>query len=82
MREHGRPEERRIHAHGQGYDLVERPLIRWDETMRIQAGMNFACHPSYLIDGFQSWICDNWLVGPDGPGERLHRFPQKIVERI
>lgn len=81
MREHGRPEERRIHAHGQGYDLVERPLIRFDETMTVQAGMNFACHPNYPIDGFTSWICDNWLVGPDGPGERLHRFPQEIMER-
>jgi Xaa-Pro aminopeptidase len=81
MREHGRPEEQRVHAHGQGYDLVERPLIRHDETMMIRAGMNFACHPTYMIDGFQSWICDNWLIGPDGPGERLHRFPQKIVER-
>ena len=81
MREQGRPEERRIHAHGQGYDLVERPLIRFDETMTIESGMNFACHPSYVIDGFQAWICDNWLVGPDGPGPRLHRFPQEIVER-
>jgi Xaa-Pro aminopeptidase len=82
MREHGRPEEQRIHAHGQGYDLVERPLVRSDETMTIRAGMNFACHPTYMIDGFQSWICDNWLIGPDGPGERLHRFPQTIVERV
>jgi Xaa-Pro aminopeptidase len=81
MRENGRPEEQRIHAHGQGYDLVERPLIRFDETMTVQAGMNFACHPNYAIDGFTSWICDNWLVGADGPGERLHRFPQEIVER-
>jgi Xaa-Pro aminopeptidase len=81
MRENGRPEEHRIHAHGQGYDLLERPLIRFDETMTVQAGMNFACHPNYVIDGFTSWICDNWLVGPDGPGERLHRFPQEIVER-
>lgn len=81
MREHDRPEERRIHAHGQGYDLVERPLIRFDETMTVRAGMNFTCHPNYVVDGFTSWICDNWIVGPDGPGERLHRFPQEVVER-
>lgn len=80
MREHGRPEEQRIYAHGQGYDLVERPLIRADETMQVQAGMNFACHPAYVIDGFFVWACDNWLIGPDGPGERLHRFPQEIIE--
>jgi Xaa-Pro aminopeptidase len=80
MREHDRPEEQRIHAHGQGYDLVERPLIRFDETMSVQVGMNFACHPMYAVDGFAIWICDNWLIGSDGPGERLHRFPQEIVE--
>jgi len=30
--------ERRIYAHGQGYDLVERPLIRYDEPMKIRSG--------------------------------------------
>ena len=29
----GLPPELRLYAHGQGYDLVERPLIRADETM-------------------------------------------------
>ena len=28
MRKNGRPEEARLYCHGQGYDLVERPLIR------------------------------------------------------
>ncbi|WP_123026514.1 M24 family metallopeptidase [Mycolicibacterium stellerae] len=79
MREHGRPEEDRLHSHNQGYDLVERPLIRHDETMPIAAGMNFAAHPCYIHDEYLSWICDNWLIGPDGPGERLHRFPQEIT---
>jgi hypothetical protein len=40
MRAHGRELEQRLHAHGQGYDYVERPLIRDDETMRLEAGMN------------------------------------------
>jgi len=77
----GRPAERRIHAHGQGYDLVERPLIRWDETMRVMTAMNFAVHPGWIVDGFFAFVCDNWIVGLDGPGERLHRFPQEIVRR-
>jgi Xaa-Pro aminopeptidase len=80
LREQGRPPERRLHAHGQGYDLVERPLIRSDETMTVQAGMNFACHPAYVADGFFAWVCDNWMIDADGPGERLHAFPQEIVE--
>ncbi|MGB6507790.1 MAG: M24 family metallopeptidase, partial [Xanthobacteraceae bacterium] len=36
MRKNGRPEEKRLHCHGQGYDLVERPLIRNDEPMQIE----------------------------------------------
>lgn len=80
MESTGRPPERRVHCHGQGYDLVERPFIRFDETMAIAEGMNFACHPKYVHEGLFSWICDNWLIERDGPGERLHSYPQGIVE--
>jgi hypothetical protein len=27
-----------------------------------------------------SWVCDNYLIGANGPGERLHRFPEEITE--
>ncbi len=81
MRAHGRPPERRVHCHGQGYDLVERPFIRFDETMEIRQGMNFACHPKYVHNGMFSWVCDNYLIGPDGPGPRLHSLPQQLFER-
>ncbi len=80
MRKNGRPEERRLHCHGQGYDLVERPLIRSDEPMHIQKDMNIVVHPTYIRGHVLSWICDNYLIGPDGPGERLHRFPEEITE--
>src|SRR4029453_6110325 len=30
----------RLYCHGQGYDLVERPLVRCDETMLIEEHMN------------------------------------------
>src|SRR5262249_12438161 len=36
------PPELRLYCHGQGYDLVERPLVRSDETMTLAAGMNLA----------------------------------------
>lgn len=81
MRANGRPAERRVHCHGQGYDLVERPFIRSDETFAIEADVNIACHPKYVYKGMFSWICDNYLIGPEGPGSRLHSFPQEIVER-
>jgi Xaa-Pro aminopeptidase len=80
MRKNGRPEEKRLHCHGQGYDLVERPLIRSDEPMQIEKDMNIVVHPTYMRGGMLSWFCDNWLIGPNGPGERLHHFPEVLTE--
>jgi len=80
MKKHEHPEEKRLHAHGQGYDMVERPLIRHDETMTIQKHMNVVCHPAYVTEHTYSWCCDNFLVGETGVVEKLHKFPQKIVE--
>ncbi|HXF55886.1 MAG TPA: M24 family metallopeptidase [Hyphomicrobiaceae bacterium] len=81
MRRNGRPEEKRLFAHNQGCDMVERPLIRQDETMSFAAGMNLAIHPSYVNKGVMSWICDNYILGEDGTLERIHAFPEVIVER-
>jgi Xaa-Pro aminopeptidase len=80
MRKNGRPEEKRLHCHGQGYDLVERPLIRNDEPMAIAKDMNIVVHPTYIRGHVLSWVCDNYLIEADGPGERLHRFPEIITE--
>jgi Xaa-Pro aminopeptidase len=80
MRRNGRPEENRLYCHGQGYDLVERPLVRRDEPMAIAEHMNIVVHPTYIHNETLSWICDNYLIGADGPGERLHRFPQAVIE--
>jgi Xaa-Pro aminopeptidase len=79
MARNGRPKENRLYCHGQGYHLVERPLVRFDETMPIAAGMNIAVHPMYHSKDTYTWICDNFLVGENG-AERLHTFPQEIVE--
>ncbi len=80
MRKHGRPEEKRLHCHGQGYDMVERPLVRFDETLPIAANMVFACHPTYVTARTYSWACDNFLVGNEGVTERLHQTEQRIFE--
>jgi Xaa-Pro aminopeptidase len=80
MRKNGRPEERRLHCHGQGYDLVERPLIRSDEPMTIAQHMNIVVHPTYLRGHVLSWVCDNYLIEANGPSERLHCFPEAITE--
>jgi len=80
MRENGRPEEKRLHSHGQGYDMVERPLVRMDETMKIAKNMVMSAHPTYTTDRTYSWSCDDFLVGERDASERLHAFPQKIFE--
>jgi Xaa-Pro aminopeptidase len=80
MRKNGRPEEARLYCHGQGYDLVERPLVRNDEPMSITKDMNIVVHPTYIHGGYLNWLCDNYLIGGNGPGERLHKFAEEIVE--
>jgi Xaa-Pro aminopeptidase len=74
------PPETRLYAHGQGYDMVERPLMRFDETMTIEAGMNFAVHPGYETPSIFAVVCDNYIVGPDGAGNCLHRTAKRVFE--
>jgi Xaa-Pro aminopeptidase len=80
MKKNGRPEEARLYCHGQGYDLVERPLVRNDEPMPIQKNMNIVVHPTYVHRNIASWVCDNYMIEAGGPSERLHHFPEEIVE--
>lgn len=80
MRKNGRPMEARLYCHGQGYDLVERPLIRSDEPMAIEVDMNIVVHPTYIHAGYLNWLCDNYIIGGNGPGDRLHQFPEEVVE--
>ncbi len=79
MDAHQKPKEDRLNSHSMGYDLVERPLIRFDEPMPLAAGMVVSCHPGFAnADGFH-WACDNFLISDAGT-ERLHAFPEHIVE--
>lgn len=80
MKSRGFPPELRLYCHGQGYDLVERPLVRADETMTLAEGMNLAVHPGYETDAIFAVICDNYLVEAAGPSECLHKTEKKIFE--
>lgn len=80
LREKGWPEETRLYAHGQGYDLVERPAIREDETMKIEANMNITVHPIIASKKLFCWVCDNYLITEKGLSECLHQTPKKIFE--
>lgn len=77
---HNLPPENRLYSHGQGYDLVERPLIRHDETMKLAAGMNLAVHPGYDDETVFAVICDNYLITDTGVSECLHKTPKQIFE--
>jgi Xaa-Pro aminopeptidase len=70
--------ETRAYAHGQGYDLVERPLIRGDDPMKLQARMNITVHPTVGSDKVWVWVCDNYLITESGVSECLHKTPQEI----
>ena len=79
MDEMGYPPVGRMYAHGEGYDLVERPAIRYDEPMKIEAGMNIAVHPSGKTEHIWLTICDNYLVTETGVGTCLHKTPKEII---
>ena len=79
MRSRGLPEEDRLHCHSMGYDLVERPLVRFDEPMKLAAGMVVSCHPTFTDDDGLHWACDNFLIGTETTS-RLHAYPEAITE--
>ncbi|MEW6665375.1 MAG: Xaa-Pro peptidase family protein [Thermodesulfobacteriota bacterium] len=71
--------ERRLYAHGQGYDLVERPLIRYDEPMKIAEGMNLTVHPNAIRQTVWAGVTDNYIVTRDGLSACIHRTPKEII---
>ncbi|HET6970043.1 MAG TPA: M24 family metallopeptidase [Phenylobacterium sp.] len=79
MTARGLAPEIRLYCHGQGYDMVERPLIRQDEGMSIAAGMNIALHPGFVTRAVNGLITDNYLVCGDEPPRRLHQTPQDVL---
>jgi len=80
MTRNGMSPELRLYAHGQGYDMVERPLIRSDETMTLAAGMCLAVHPGFETASIFAVICDNYMVEAEGPGDCLHKTSKQVFE--
>lgn len=80
MKEHGLPPEMRLYAHGQGYDMVERPLIRQDEPMPLAENMNLAVHPAYETETMFAVICDNYLINGTGVSPCLHQTAKQLFE--
>ena len=80
LRRHGMPAERRLSIHGMGYDMVERPLIRDDEDMRIEEHMAIVCHPGVQNERMFVHNTDIYLIEAQGPSACLHRTPKQIFE--
>ena len=79
LTQRGSGPEGRLYAHGEGYELVERPAIRYDEPMKIQAGMNIAVHPVGKNNRVWTMLCDNYLVTENGVGPCLHKTTKDII---
>jgi Xaa-Pro aminopeptidase len=80
MKKHGFEIEIRLYAHSQGYDMVERPMLRADETMALEENMHFAVHPGYNTSSMWMTTCDNYLVEANGVSDCLHKTEKKIFE--
>lgn len=78
LRKIGSEPEGRLYAHGEGYELVERPAIRYDEPMKLQAGMNIAVHPVFKNSRVWTTLCDNYMITENGVGPCLHKTPKEI----
>jgi len=80
LRAQGLGEERRLSAHGMGYDMVERPLVRADETLPLEEHMSMVCHPGLATQRLFVHNTDNYLIEADGPSGCLHRTPKQLFE--
>jgi len=76
----GQKAERRVHCHGQGFDVVEPPLIRQDETMALGVNVNIGFHPAITQGRELVTCCDNLFVDAAGKVERVHKTPRTINE--
>jgi len=64
-------------GHGQGLNILEKPIMLPDEIIKAESNVNMAIHPSVIIDKTYAWICDNYLITETG-AKRLHKTPQEI----
>jgi Xaa-Pro aminopeptidase len=74
----GHPIELRLYAHGQGYDMVERPGIRPEETMTLKKDMFMAIHPGIQTKTANGSCCDNYLITNTG-AKILSKLPREVL---
>jgi Xaa-Pro aminopeptidase len=62
----GCPPESRVGGHGQGLDLVERPVVRREETAKLQVGMVVSLHPTAKTKDAMASISDTYVIANSG----------------
>ena len=68
----------RFVGHGQGYDMMEAPVISPFEDMEMREDMLLAIHPELVRNGHFAICCDNFRVTKDG-AKMLSLTPQEIT---
>ena len=66
LKSKGCPPEARVAGHGQGLDLVERPVVRPEETAKLQPGMVVSLHPTAKTKYAASSLADTYVIGNSG----------------
>lgn len=66
LKSRGCPPESRVAGHGQGLDLVERPVIRREEPAKLEAGMVVSLHPTARTKYAAASISDTYVVAGSG----------------
>jgi Xaa-Pro aminopeptidase len=62
----GCPPENRVVGHGQGLDLVERPVIRPEETAKLEVGMVVSVHPVARTKRGACSLSDTYVICEKG----------------
>lgn len=75
--EYGIVRNGRFVGHGQGYDMMEAPVICPSEDMEMKEDMFLAIHPELVLGDQFSICCDNYRITEDG-GIRVTDMEQKI----
>ena len=66
LKSKGCPPEARVAGHGQGLDLVERPVVRYEETAKLEPGMVISLHPTATTRHASACIADTYVIGQSG----------------
>jgi Xaa-Pro aminopeptidase len=66
LKSKGSPPEARVAGHGQGLDLVERPVVRPEETAELQSDMVISLHPTAKIRNAAVGLADTYVIGSSG----------------